>query len=262
MKGAITLGVGVLALAGMTLPSAAADLPTKAPMMVPPPLSWNGCYLGANAGGVWGDSKFTWVANPVGFGGPAAINAGGTNKINETGFTGGGQIGCNWQMGVFVLGGEADINYTDIDKSIGVVIPPNPALRTDEIGIAEGVQSKWLSTIRARIGFLPAPAWMIYATGGLAIANVKFADAAVFAHSDTFNAAGNDDTRTGWTAGGGVEWMFMPKWSLKLEGLFVDLGNVNFVSINSLPAVFPNSTIAHRHSFTETIARAGINFHF
>ena len=106
---------------------------------------------------------------------------------------------------------------------------------------------------------------MIYATGGLAIANVKFADAAAFPVSNrqvplpSINAASSDDTRTGWTAGGGVEWMFAPKWSLKVEGLYVDLGNVNFISSNSLA---PAATIAHHHTLTETIARAGINWHF
>ena len=34
---------------------------------------------------------------------------------------------------------------------------------------------------------------------------------------------GLSNTRTGWTAGGGVEWMFVPNWTAKAEYLYVDL---------------------------------------
>src|SRR4029453_13043346 len=34
-------------------------------------------------------------------------------------------------------------------------------------------------------------------------------------------------TRTGWTAGGGVEWMFAPGWSAFLEGNYMDFGDQN-----------------------------------
>lgn len=36
------------------------------------------------------------------------------------------------------------------------------------------------------------------------------------------------DTKTGWTAGGGLEWAFNDKWSAKAEYLFVDLGSAHF----------------------------------
>jgi len=38
------------------------------------------------------------------------------------------------------------------------------------------------------------------------------------------------NTQVGWTAGGGVEWMFMPNWSFKAEALYYDLGSVAFAS--------------------------------
>ena len=34
------------------------------------------------------------------------------------------------------------------------------------------------------------------------------------------------DTRVGWTVGGGLEWMFLPNWSAKVEYLYYDLGRV------------------------------------
>jgi outer membrane immunogenic protein len=102
----------------------------------------------------------------------------------------------------------------------------------------------------------------VYGTGGLAVAEVQYSDLYNFPASATFNAASSSQTRAGWTAGGGVEWAFAPNWSVKFEGLYVDLGKTNYVSSNSNPVVFPVSTISHNHRLTEAIARAGINYRF
>jgi outer membrane immunogenic protein len=104
--------------------------------------------------------------------------------------------------------------------------------------------------------------WLVYGTGGLAVAKVGFTDFVGFAASNTFNAASVSNTKTGWTAGGGLEWMIAPHWSVKGESLHVDLGTTNSTSANSNPLGFPLSTIAHSHSLTEEIGRAGVNFHF
>jgi outer membrane immunogenic protein len=36
------------------------------------------------------------------------------------------------------------------------------------------------------------------------------------------------NTRPGWTAGGGLEWMGSPNWSVKAEYLYYDLGKIAF----------------------------------
>jgi len=113
--------VAVLALA-LPLAAHAADLPAapayKAPAYVPPPvLTWNGCYIGVNAGGIWGRDDYSLTmggsfllpgnifSNPAN---SAQLNH--SFRSDDTGFTGGGQIGCNWQTAQFVWGVEADIN--------------------------------------------------------------------------------------------------------------------------------------------------------
>ena len=58
------------------------------------------------------------------------------------------------------------------------------------------------------------------------------------------------DTRTGWTAGGGVEWAFLPNWSAKVEYLYTDLENDK-----SWGWVAPQRTKFHT-------VRAGVNYHF
>jgi outer membrane immunogenic protein len=60
--------------------------------------------------------------------------------------------------------------------------------------------------------------------------------------------------RTGWTAGGGFEWMFIPKWSAKIEYLYSDLG------------ASPNSNVGwswtNNAQYRFSTVRAGVNWHF
>ena len=53
--------------------------------------------------------------------------------------------------------------------------------------------------------------------------------------------------KMGWTAGGGAEWAFQPKWSAKLEYLYTDLKHDNL----------PDWNAPKFHTF-----RVGVNYHF
>jgi outer membrane immunogenic protein len=87
--------------------------------------------------------------------------------------------------------------------------------------------------------------------------------------SDTFGAtaASFSETRAGWTAGAGAEWLFFPRWSAKLEYLYYDLGNVSF-NAGVLNAAFSNGFVRYGISpevstrFNGSIARVGVNYHF
>jgi outer membrane immunogenic protein len=87
-----------------------------------------------------------------------------------------------------------------------------------------------------------------YATGGLALANVSTASSV----NGIINNVSDSTTHAGWTVGAGLEWMFAPRWSAKVEYLYVDLGHAT----NPLP--ISNND----HSFNENILRIGINYHF
>ena len=61
-----SLSIAVIASASaiaLTQIASAADLPRKAPAYTPPPLppafTWTGCYIGAHAGGGWGDKTIS-----------------------------------------------------------------------------------------------------------------------------------------------------------------------------------------------------------
>jgi outer membrane immunogenic protein len=125
----------------------------------------------------------------------------------------------------------------------------------------ESFSSRWLSTVRGRIGIANGQ-WLFFASGGAAFANPTFSDSISFPGSGTTNAASSSGTITGWAAGGGIEWFFMPQWSVKAEYLHADFGTRSFTSVNSEPVVFPLSSIVHSQSLTEDIGRLGLNFHF
>ena len=118
MKRGLILGIGALALAGMTISARAADMPVKAPPPIaapPPPFSWTACYIGGNLGGKRGSIEGSARSDPF-----APLFPAGAlfpfDSDSETGFVYGGQVGCAWQTGSFVWGIEGDFNGTDISR--------------------------------------------------------------------------------------------------------------------------------------------------
>ena len=110
--------------------ASAADLPYRSAPPAPPVFSavpvftWTGFYVGVNAGYGWQDNNSGSVFVPAG-----TIAGTGAGTIvygddNGDGFVGGGQIGYNYQIGSFVLGIEADLQFADLGGSDGDVLVP------------------------------------------------------------------------------------------------------------------------------------------
>ena len=107
---------------------------------------------------------------------------------------------------------------------------------------------------------------MLYATGGLAYADIRSAGAvsvtavtpggtATVGSSATVN---ND--RAGWTAGVGSEWIFAPQWSAKLEYLYMDYGHINDGFVGPGPGAI--ATLGINSHVTDNVVRVGVNYHF
>ncbi len=276
MKHALQIGLGLIALSAVQ--ASAADIAMKArpparAMVVAS--NWTGCYIGGNAGGGWARDSVTWTGVTEGAtafaAGAATVIPGAANATsNGSGFVGGGQIGCNYQTGALVFGLEADAQYTGLKGSRTAVSLGNtnggPATIVPG-NVSESFDAKWLSTFRGRAGFASGPV-LFYATGGLAVANVSFADQICFptAAVPICNTASSNNSRLGWTAGGGIEWMFAANWTVKGEYLYADLGTTSSTSIATViggtAQPLPNATITHNHRLTESIGRLGLNYKF
>ncbi|MEK4033520.1 outer membrane beta-barrel protein [Methylocystis sp. IM3] len=307
----IALSVAALALtAGSALAADLPSRkgPPVLPPPPPPPPMWTGFYVGLNAGATWANSNQQVVAvGPVGVapnwspgwitGEQAnyigafslAASAGGVNTGNNVGFIGGGQIGYNWQFyNNFVVGLEADIQGIASSNSsrtfaTGSAVPgiAGSALGDSFAGIHSVRGSlDYLGTVRGRLGWLFTPTLLVYGTGGLAYGGVTLNYASAVVPSGiwgntlapSFGGVNFSNTQVGWTAGGGLEWMFMPNWSAKVEYLYYDLGTVtqNF-ALASFDPNFPGAFGGNggalfggqvRARLNGNIVRAGVNYHF
>jgi outer membrane immunogenic protein len=265
MKSVWVASIALLSV-GLVQGADAADMPVKAPPLVVVS-NWTGWYVGVNAGGVSSDARFTASPNTPGSvalgaftaAGAAATSLAMNQKASETGFTGGGQVGYNIQLQNWLVGFEFDIAYTGVSGTVGPVTSP-----TLGVVATESFQSRWLNTDRLRLGYVNGP-WLVYATGGLALAEVRATTSTALPVGFGGGAAGTSvigtttDINGGWTAGGGVEWRIDPRWSVKAEYLHVDLGNmtVRAASTNQAATLaFISTTVRVR----EDIARIGLNF--
>jgi len=268
----------VLGFVGATLllagPALAADLSKpppvyKAPALVPV-LSWTGWYIGGNAG--WVGSANDNVTNTGTDTGPGGLGTAlangqipGSIPDKLSGFIGGGQIGYNWQTGNWVFGLEADFDGASAKGDAAAVFPGS--LTTVPFTTTFHRELDWLATVRGRLGVTVAPAFLVYATGGLAVGETKLGNSFICptcappASTEATTTNTNSNTSAGWTAGAGAEWMFAPNWSVKAEYLYVDLGTHSSTITYTYPVANTSSLTSTVHD-TEHVVRDGINFHF
>jgi outer membrane immunogenic protein len=279
--------VGAVALTGSAF--AAEPLPPPPP---PPPPMWTGWYIGLNAGYTFGGTNSDRVvtvpvfANVPTFGviaadlaNAAAVSATRLVQVHNSGFIGGGQVGYNWQFGnSWVAGIEADIQGTGARGSgfeTGVAPLTTVANSAAVSSLSVNSAVDYLGTVRGRIGFLWTPTFLVFGDGGFAYGGVhenveivtNFLVPVVADGVGTFPAFGNmSNTRPGWTAGGGFEWMFLPNWSAKLEYLYYDLGRRTLTVgglnvLTTMGNVFTDLPFASER-FNGHIVRVGLNYHF
>lgn len=227
MKKALAFAGMMFLLIGAPGVAAAADMAVKAAPMAPPVAlyNWTGFYLGINGGGGWGRTSHTDTLGLT------------TGRFDQSGGLIGGTAGFNWQVSRVVFGIEGDWDWSDINGSIAL-----PGLC---LGGSCFTNLRQFGTLRGRVGYAWNQ-WLFYGTGGAAFGDVR---------------AGQDgcpvgfcgsNTRTGWTAGAGIEVGFAQNWSAKVEYLHFDLGS----KATYTPAI-PVS-VDERGD----IVRAGINYRF
>ena len=239
----LTLVAAVGLGAALTQSASAADLSMPPIYRGPPPayFTWTGWYVGLNGGGGWGQTNHTATVNAAGL--PPVT----TNNFNTSGWLGGGTIGYNYQMGQWLVGAEADLDWSNIRGTFNGTVP---VAGVGAAAFSLSSQLNWLDTTRVRVGWVWDHA-LFYGTAGAAVGGVT-ATAAASAAAGGLGAAvtaADTQTRFGWTAGAGVEYAFNNYLSAKVEYMYVNLGTQTQINVDSV-------------KFNTNIVRAGVNLHF
>ena len=145
------------------------------------------------------------------------------NPTKPSGLVGGAQAGYNRQTGPWVFGIEGDLEATGASDTFAPWKFSNP----------------WFGTVRGRAGYALSNI-LFYGTGGLAFGELS---------GQTFGLS-ESHTNAGWTVGLGAEVGLARNWSAKVEYLYVDLNDSNFVITGA------------QNGYRFGLLRAGVNYHF
>jgi outer membrane immunogenic protein len=214
------------ALAALTVSAVAADLParvaTPAPAPVYVPISdWTGFYLGIVGGYAFGKTSFT----PTG-----ELTDLPKQHFQHDGGLVGGQVGFNYQfVNRFVVGGVADWSWASIKGSVCVESTSGGCDGSPDDSFAHG-KVNWLATFRGNVGYAVSNDFLLYISGGLAVAGTQARITQIFSGAPDIT---DKATLAGWTAGAGIKWKFARTWSIGAEYLYVDLGRHGYTFTNS-----------------------------
>ena len=212
-------------------PATAADLGRpayRAPVVYAP--AWTGFYVGGDIGGAWQNSQTFLFTDP----GNAAANASCTQCSlpyqpeqltagGRSGLLGGFHAGYDYQGGsAFVLGAEWDFMWTNkLNQSATAPLFSDATAAPDVVPVIGSSlsfqsQTKWLTSLRGRAGWLMTPGLLVYGTGGIVwgrFENSAFAscvvpdpNGCVFNGTGAIAAFSQRETKVGMVLGAGFEY--------------------------------------------------------
>jgi outer membrane immunogenic protein len=271
---ALVIAAGVLAIA--VLNASAADINrkpvlTKAPPVQPAPVSavynWTGFYIGGNVGYGWSHRDFS---NTITGTSPTLHNSATNSGTDDgKGWLGGGHVGFNYQfLNNWVAGIEADIDAANISSSTS-------ACFTALVGISicgtRDTDVKDFGTVRGRLGYAINNV-LVYGTGGWAwghgtnttqITCIGLGCPGVSTVPATSPAPARVDVNpSGWAAGAGVEWAFVPNWTIRAEYLHLQFDGVTEDRSKSgaLQGLFITTHVSSNLGID--LARVGLSYQF
>jgi outer membrane immunogenic protein len=218
-----------------TLPATAADMrrgyarPSYAPS---PAYDWSGFYIGGNLGYAWSDAS---AGATVG-----GLSLDATQSLH--GAAGGIQGGVNWQVGMGLVGVEADFQLTSQEKDFAYAAPGVTASGFNRL--------PWFGTLRGRAGIV-VDQWLVYGTGGLAFTQMKTTGNATLGGTPV--AINFSEPQAGWVIGGGIETaLWGSNWTAKIE----------YLHFNSIDFTLPAAGATTRSHATNDVVRLGVNYRF
>jgi outer membrane immunogenic protein len=109
-----------------------------------------------------------------------------------------------------------------------------------------------LGSVTGRVGYTWGPG-LLYAKGGYAWKDNNNTRVTIGGVPQAFAVNGNN--RDGYTVGGGLEYMFAPSWSAKLEYQYYNFGTTTFTA-------GPPAVVGSRFTDDEHTVKAGLNYRF
>ena len=185
--------------------------------------NWTGFYIGGHVGGAWAGNNSL---------------QGGSGR-----FLGGIQGGADYQFARnWVVGIEGQ--YSWLPSNNNGVLFPGGSLVTQN--------NRELGSVTGRLGYTWGPA-LLYGKGGYAWRDASNLGVGIAGTPAAFTTSNN--RRDGYTVGAGLEYMFAPNWSAKVEYQYYNFGNTTF---NTGPA----DIVGARFRDDEHTVKAGLNYRF
>jgi opacity protein-like surface antigen len=230
-----------------------------------PVWTWAGFYMGGNFG--YSASRFNTDTRYVdGLGNLLSASGSSTRHY---GALGGGQVGYNWQWGIWLTGLETDIDFAHQRITTGSGCSGsicNPAITAFDapVSLIHQHNLDWFGTLRGRMGVAATPDLVAYGTGGLAYGEIEHVGIIYgsdgITPGDAPNLFANRALRPGWVAGGGIEARLIGNVTGKVEYLHMDFG------LDKAQAILPQNampvTVNFNSRITENLVRVGLNYKF
>jgi outer membrane immunogenic protein len=245
--------------------ASAEDVGTRTPPAVAAPYSWTGFYVGGDAGAFWthnGSGEWDPGPDPVSFGVFPIVGV----LQNDGAFVAGVHAGYNWRFApTWVAGIEGDWSWTVAKAKFtqpwnDMVVGVRPNALT-----SMSLKEDWLSTVRARIGYLVTPVALVYFTGGAAWGQFEYAASAINEDASYIATSGFSRLAAGYVLGGGFEYAFWDNWSARAEYLYYHLSTTaavtTFDSSGNFPPIF-SSGFAWSGGTSINSIRAGVSYKF
>jgi outer membrane immunogenic protein len=221
----------------------AADLPLKAAPVAAPLYNWTGCYVGGNVGGGWTRVDTTRFSQDT-IGQSFALYG----RENDSGFIGGGQVGCDFQTTNLVFGVQGTFDFGNINGRHALIDFPT---------FSETNDLKAIYTATGRVGYLWTPSFLGYVKVGMSWMQNK--NQVLQPNGALLESASY--TLPGMTAGIGGEWMFAPNWSVFAEYNYMWIEDTSGQHFTSAPGVFPPGEVLNVKQTAQTVL-VGVNYKF
>ena len=184
----------------------------------------------------------------------ALVTGSGSNSASASSWVGGGHAGYNWQSNAWVYGVETDISGMHLNSAM------NTALSDGLTTASTNADVNWYGTLRVRLGWTQGSA-LFYGSAGLAYGKETLNSSISMPAAPLSLSSSTSSVKTGWVAGGGIDYRWTPNVIVGVQYQYVDLGSVSLASsaASAAPATVAQSANAHAQF---QVVTAGISWLF